>query len=156
MKFDALTDILLKLENAFNDPGENLVRRIDACIAEVAQLADPASIGPLLSLLDDEAEYDEVMFSLIHAAEHFDDAVYVPALLAALPGLQEHSPRWAQTLFMRVLNSEPARLEMVRALREAAPAVKAAALELADSINQQSPAFLAKTVVVMVAAQPAA
>lgn len=156
MKFDALTDTLLKLENAFNDSGEGAVRRIDACIAEVAQLADPASIGPLLSLLDDEAEYDVVMYSLIHAAEHFADPVYVPALLAALPGLLEHSPRWAQVLFTRVLNSEPARLEMVRALREAAAAVKAAALELANSINQQSPEFLAKTMVILVAAQPAA
>ncbi|WP_025129889.1 Imm30 family immunity protein [Pseudomonas sp. PH1b] len=134
MKSDVLINTLLRLENAFNDPGENPLRRIDACIAEVARLADPASIGPLLSLLDDEAEYDEVMFSLIHAAEHFDLPVYVPALLAALPGLQENSPRWAQILFTRVLNSEPARLEMVRALREAVPAVKAAALELADSI----------------------
>ncbi|MCE4052380.1 Imm30 family immunity protein [Pseudomonas sp. Au-Pse12] len=156
MKSDALTDTLLKLENAFNDSGEDAVRRIDACIAEVAQLADPASIGPLLSLLDDEAEYDVVMYSLIHAAEHFDDPVYVPALLAALPGLLENSPRWAQILFTRVLNSEPARLEMVRALREAAAGVKAAALELANSINQQSPAFLAKTMVILVAAQPAA
>ena len=134
MKSDVLINTLLRLENAFNDPGENPLLRIDACIAEVVRLADPASIGPLLSLLDDEAEYDEVMFSLIHAAEHFDLPVYVPALLAALPGLQENSPRWAQILFTRVLNSEPARLEMVRALREAVPAVKAAALELADSI----------------------
>jgi hypothetical protein len=55
--------------------------------------------------LDDTSEYDELMFSVIHAVERFDDEIYVSALLENLTDFYARSPRWAVIVHMRILNS---------------------------------------------------
>lgn len=52
---------------------------IDVAISELMAEGDPRLPGDLLQLLSDRAEYDEGMFSLIHAAESYDDSAYVRA-----------------------------------------------------------------------------
>lgn len=125
---------------------------IDVAISELIADGDERLPSDLLSLLSDSAEYDEGMFSLIHAAESYDDRTYVRALLSVFPHLTLSAPRWASIALMRVLNSSPAQTEVVRQLRDAPASVKEAVREMCGRINEVNPQFLSKTVPVTLAA----
>lgn len=125
---------------------------IDIAVNELVTEGDERLPSDLLSLLSDNAEYDEGMFSLIHAAEACDDSAYVRALLSVFPDLVRSSPRWASIVLMRVLNGPSAQAEMVRQLRTAPASAKEAVRMMCDRINSVSPQFLSKTVPVTVAA----
>jgi hypothetical protein len=124
----------------------------EALLAEVVALRTPESIGPQLGLFRDNAQHDELMFSIIHGLEIFDDETYVREVLRGAASLCHKSPRWASIIFMRMLNSEPTRLELVRQVRGAGPDVKAAIKLLMEKINARSVQFLPKTTAVLVAA----
>jgi hypothetical protein len=125
---------------------------IDTAVSELWADGDEQLARDLLSLLSDTAEHDEGMFSLIHAAESFDDNSYVRALLSVFPHLMSSAPRWASIILMRVLNSGSAQAEIVRQLRDAPASVKEAIREMCGRINAVSPQFLSRTVPVTLAA----
>jgi hypothetical protein len=133
------------------DKSEN-VSAFEGLLADVVALRTADSIVPLLGLFRDNAQHDELMFSIIHSIEIFDDHAYVTEILRGAPSLCSKSPRWASIIFMRVLNSEPTRLELVRRLREATPDVKIVIKSLIEKINARSVQFLPKTTAVLVAA----
>ncbi len=108
----------------------------------------------LLVLLSDEAEYDEGMFSIIHAVESLDEPPYksyVSAVLTVFPTLSATAPRWASIILMRVMNSDASRHELVRQLRDAPALAKESVREMCERINGVSPEFLSKTVPVTLA-----
>jgi len=107
----------------------------------------------LLLLLSDEAEYDEGMYSLIHAAESAPDKEYVLSLLSVFSAIETSSPRWTSVVTMRVLNSRPTQLELITQLRTAPKSVKAKVDSVCRRIAEIDPQFLAKTVPVSLAAR---
>tara|TARA_R110002126_G_scaffold10236_36_gene46146 strand:- start:3547 stop:4002 length:456 start_codon:yes stop_codon:yes gene_type:complete len=125
--------------------------RVDALLTEGgANLAED-----LLALLSDKAEYDEGMFSIIHAVESLDETPYgsyVSALLSVFPTLSASSPRWASIVLMRVMNSDASRHELVRQLRNAPAPTKESVRIMCERINEVSPEFLNRTVPVTIAA----
>lgn len=125
--------------------------RVDALLTEGgATLAED-----LLVLLSDKAEYDEGMFSIIHAVESLDETPYgsyVAALLAVFRALSASSPRWASIVLMRVMNSDASRHELVRQLRDAPAPTKESVRIMCERINEVSPEFLSRTVPVTTAA----
>jgi hypothetical protein len=125
---------------------------IDVAVSELMADTNERLPSDLLSLLSDNAEYDEGMFSLIHAAESYDDNAYVRALLSVFPHLVSSAPRWASIVLMRVLNASATQAEMVRQLRDAPASVKGAVRDVCGRINEVSPQFLSKTVPVTLAA----
>lgn len=125
---------------------------IDTAVNELFADGDGRLASDLLSLLSDRAEYDEGMFSLIHAAENIDKNTYVQTLLSVFPHLVSSAPRWASIVLMRVLNNGSAQAEMVRQLRDAPVSIKEAVREMCGRINDVSPQFLSKTVPVTLAA----
>lgn len=104
-------------------------------------------------LLSDDVEYDESMFSIIHAAEASNDEEYIRAVLAVFADIMRSAPRWTSIVLMRVLNSRSAQLEMVRQLRDAPASTKASVREMCERINAVSPEFLSKTVPVILASR---
>lgn len=100
------------------------VRDVDLVLADVAALRDAACIVPLLSCFEDRPPYDEAMFSIVHTIEDFDDATYVRELLIGTAELHRASPRWERILYVRVLNSKPARAELARQLGATSDAVR--------------------------------
>jgi len=125
---------------------------IDGLLAKLLSCGGKSIASDLLSLLSDGDEADEGTFSLIHAAESFDDIVYVQALLLAFPRLASSAPRWASIVLMRVLNKEGARVELVRQLRNASVPEKKAIGKVCERINSVNTNFLAKTIPVVLAA----
>ena len=146
-----LPELISELRGIDPDKLEN-VGAFEGRLADVLALRTPDSILPLLGLFRDNTQHDELMFSIIHGLEVFEDRTYVGQILRGAPILCKESPRWASIIFMRVLNSEPAHLELVRQLPNAEPEAKAAIKALMEKINARSVQFLPKTTAVLVAA----
>lgn len=128
------------------------VQAIDASLAEAMAFNDPAAIRPLIRLIEDTAQYDEAIFSIIHSIESFDKEVYISEFLKELSYLVHKSPQWASVLFMRVLNSDSARERITEQIYFVTPEIKAVVLWLVERINEKSPKFLEKTAAIIVAA----
>lgn len=129
------------------------VQAIDTALAEVMIFNDPSVIRPLIRLIDDSAQFDEAIFSIIHSIESFDDDVYISEALKELPYLVHKSPKWADILFKRILNSDSTRECMIEKLYLASSEIKSAVLWAVTRIKEKSPKFLEKTIVVMVVAK---
>jgi hypothetical protein len=100
-----LADLIVRMQNELNSHGEGYVQRSEDILGQVADLNDPACIADLLPMLDDDVEHDEIMFSIIHTIERFDDATFVRSVVDRLETFFAASPRWAVIVHMRILNS---------------------------------------------------
>ena len=60
----------------------------------------------LLNFFDDNCEYDEVMFSIIHAIETYDDDIYVKCILNNLYKIFKKSPHWGTVILYRIWNHD--------------------------------------------------
>lgn len=102
-----LTDLISKMRNELTYNGDGYALRFEDTLGQVAALNDPACIAALLPMLDDDTDHDEIMFSIIHTIERFDDATYVKSIVDHLGSFFSVSPRWAVIVHMRILNSPP-------------------------------------------------
>ncbi|CAG0953407.1 hypothetical protein ANRL4_00219 [Anaerolineae bacterium] len=74
-------------------------------LSDIASQNDPDCIGKLVKFFRDDAKYDELMFSIIHTIEVFEDVTYTREIQKSLPTLWAQSPKWAMILHVRILNS---------------------------------------------------
>ena len=132
------------------DRDDKYVGRFENVLASIANLNDPDSIVALAEFFDDDAEFDELMFSIIHTIEIHDDETYCRELLKAAPGLCSRSPRWASIVFMRILNSDSTRTQLVLQLRNAPAPTKDVMRNLMERINERSVEFTAKTTPIII------
>jgi hypothetical protein len=122
-----MLDALMKeLEEVRRRKSSDYVREFEELLARIAALQDPQSIPALVALLEDDAEYDEVMFSIVHTIEAFDDSTYVDQVIASLPGLNRTAPRWSAIIHKRVLNSSETMAAYGRRAKEASPVERGA------------------------------
>jgi len=114
-----LAGLIERLRSELRARHEGYVQRAEELLGQILVLDDPGCIAPLLQLFEDDAEYDELMFSIIHTIERFDDPIYVRFVAENLGPFLAASPRWAIILQMRILNSQStlaAYADCVRAL----------------------------------------
>lgn len=126
---------------------------IDIAVSELILAGNRRLPADLLSLLSDDVQHDEGMFSLIHAAENSEDKSYIKSLLEVFPNLISTAPRWASIVLMRVLNNASTQTELVRQLRNASHIEKESIRDMCDRINRVDPQFLSKTIPVTLAAR---
>lgn len=120
---------------------DGYVIEFEGVLAEILDLKDASCIGLLLPFFDDDAEYDELMFSIIHTIEFFDDSDYVRELIDGLPGLWEQSKQWAIVLHMRILNSSTVLEAYLKALSTASDSSKEVFQEILIRIAQERTKF---------------
>lgn len=121
------------------------IKIADVILYDICDGNDPNAIELLIGLLDDDFEYDEFMFSIVHCIEKFDNTIYLHHLLNTLPDLIYKSPRWASILHMRIINNEKAYLEYIKVIiREATNLQKGVIGDLLNSIAKENPEFLSK------------
>lgn len=114
----------------------------------IADEFGPSSIRHLIMLMDDQFIYDEFMHTIIQRIESFEISIYLTELLNSIPESIYHSPRWLSSLHMRILNSKEAVLPYILILKVyATEEQKHAIRKLLNSINAESPEFLARTTV---------
>lgn len=80
--------------------------KFESLLFDVVKKNDSNCISELISLFDDEFEYDEIMFSIIHAIESFDDETYTQQIIKSTPNLSTNSPRWYKMIISRINKNE--------------------------------------------------
>jgi hypothetical protein len=144
-----LSQLIQELRTA-SESQDNL--RFDAVLQKIAEIDDPRLIEELTAFFNDNYEYDEILFGIVHIIEKFDLDIYISHLLRVIPSLYKRCPRWSATLLMRILNSETARLKLIdQLMTSASPEIKSSVNSLLNEINQVSPDFFVKTTAVLVA-----
>lgn len=135
----ALVDKLTQLEgmSALRNPFE--VERFNAILGEIAELGDPASIGPLLLLLRDGHPEEEVQFGIVHVVEDFTAHQEARELLRVLPQLSRQAPEWTDTLHWRILNDPSSREAYAAELRAASELSRRAARTVLERIRHNDP-----------------
>lgn len=117
------------------------VERFEATLNQIAEQRNPRCIGLLIPFFDDDCEFYEVMYSILHVIESFDHTTFVGEVLKALPDFWKRSPYWATVIHTSILNT-PAVLEIYRAqLGGANAAVKQIAQEILIKIRNTKPQF---------------
>ena len=94
------------------------------------------SIAVLINYLDDNCESIDMMYSIIHAVESFDDEQYVINILKSLEVLIKKSPIWCECIFNRLFNSNNT-LKLFRIYMHFA--LKKSLLELFEIMRRESP-----------------
>ena len=128
---------------------DNYVQEFEHALSESIDFSNPEIIGVLINFLDDAEDYPELMYSIIHSVEVFEDKVYIGELLKTAAKLCTRSPKWASIVFMRVLNSDSCKRELIRQVRLCDADTKSAIKRLMEDINQVDTSFLEKTVPVL-------
>ena len=146
-----LDTLIAKLRATHQARGSSFVCDFEEVLADIARLHDPASFAALVPFFEDDAPFEEPMFSIIHTLETFTDTDYVRELLPVTAALWRQAPRWACIIYMRILNSEQARAELIRQLYGAPATVKALLREIMEAVNQRAPQFQERTASVLVA-----
>jgi Immunity protein 30 len=148
-----LDESLANLRFVLDQGGAGVVSSIDAVLGHIGELRDPRCISELLLMLDDYAEYEEAMFSLIHAAESFNDHEYIHQLLTVLPTLQVKTPKWASVVLVRIINNQATRDELIARLKQATTEVRKSVVSLCEKINMRGATLISKTLPVLLAAK---
>lgn len=120
--------------------------KFDDLLGKISDLNNEKMIMKLSYFFNDNSEYDEIMFSIIHTIEAFDDETYICEILKAIPHLSTNSPSWASIILVRILNSEPTKIEMIKQLINASNEVKTSLRNLVERINIESPDLIQKTI----------
>lgn len=125
------------------------VENIDIKLMEVMAFNDYSVIRPLARLIEDNAQYDEAIFSIIHSIESFDDNIYISEIINEFPYLVNKSPYWATILLIRILNSNTARECMCEKISLTTPAIQISILFLLQRINAETPTLSEKIIPLM-------
>ena len=120
-------------------------------IAQIGNLKNPDSIPALVQFLNDESEEWDLMYGIIHTIEVFDDDVYIKNILKVSPFLYRNSPEFASIIFVRIINSENCKIELIHQLRKSSLVVRSSVKNIIEEINKENPEFLSKTVPVLIA-----
>ena len=142
---------LVKELKSIDESRSDYATQFERLLAQLVELQNPQIIEPLIDFFNDEAPYDEVMFSIVHSIEIFEDEVFVRSLLKKAESFYKFSPRWASIVFVRVLNSQSAQKELVKQVINIDSSTKLAIKGLMNSINARGAQFLAKTTPIIVA-----
>lgn len=118
------------------------VERFDATLSQIAGLDDPRAIGLLLPFFKDQCKFPEVMSSIVHTIEMFDDKTYAQEIIKALPTFTEQSPYWATKIHFAIFNHPPSREAYRKQLAGANLTIKAAAKNFFKTMREREPRFV--------------
>ncbi len=124
---------------------DSKVLEIEALLNEIADLEDEECIQLLIQLFNDDYPFDDIMFSIIHVVEKFEDNVYVEKVLSTLPTFAFKSPRWCAIIHMRILNSPSTKVHYRRVLGKASDNQKLSVQKLMQAIANRNEKLARKT-----------
>jgi len=101
---DELFSEIKQLEKLIDAKSQGYVQECEMKLAKICCYHDPRIIKEFAVLFSDDCE-DDLMWSIIHCIEDFEDEVYVENVLSVLPIIYEKSPMWASILIIRITNN---------------------------------------------------
>ncbi len=142
-RLQELLDTLSEINK--NPQSVSYVKDFEDVLARIWELGNPDCIPELVKFFDDNAEFYEMMFSIIHLIETFEDTSYVKGIIKSLPDFWNQSPEWASTIHIRILNSEHIRNLYLNEIRDIEFEKKNVLIKLLESINEENEKFIEKT-----------
>lgn len=136
-----INELISKLRNYQDFHVNKNILKFEEVLHDLSATNDPEIIPLLLSFFDDECEFPEVMFSIIHTIEIFDDAQYVSQLLVALEEVWSRSPYWVKVIHFRILNSKSTKEEYIKQVKELDSKHKIIVKAVLSKIGTESPKF---------------
>ena len=85
---------------------------------KLAEEQDEETFQNLIVLFDDQTNYPEVMFSLVHALESYPDEVYITLILKTVNILTNVYKEWYSRLIIRILNEDSCRPIFIKKLNQ--------------------------------------
>lgn len=82
---------------------EEDIKLFEITAYELAETKDPEILKELIDIFDDECEYPEVMYSLVHAIETYPSDVYVKGVMLKIKNFLSYL-EWYKTLVYGILN----------------------------------------------------
>src|SRR5215475_2837191 len=129
-----------ELKKIYREKPENYVEIFEDTLAQIeCPIKDANVVTALISLLDDDAEYGELMYSIIHTAETADDETYSVGVINGLPEMWDSSPNWVRIIHVRILNSPTAINEYLRILNHSDESKRLVAKEIFSSVSEKRP-----------------
>lgn len=142
-----------ELRNLNANPGDNYVRDFESVLEKCWKLQDPGCIPLMCAFFDDEADYPELMDTIMQFVESFPDEVYTRQLLMTTPSLRETAPGWASTMYARIMNSEEILAELIHQAKTVAPEIKASVRKVIEQIVAEAPERQSKAAKIMAVLQ---
>lgn len=103
------------------------------------------SIVPLMILFQDDFDFPEAMFSIVHGIEHTGGEKYEAEMMEGLHKILPKAPEWAITLVTRILNSPISAQSAVENLSKTKQEYKNSWKQVLLQVNEKIPDFIIKT-----------
>jgi hypothetical protein len=141
-----INQLIEELEKIYREKPEGYVRKFEDILHKIEYpIKDASIVTALISLLDDDAEYDELMYSIVHAVEASGIEMYSLGVINAMPELWDSSPDWLQTIHIRILNSPTSIDKYLRIVNQSDESKRQMVKEIFSSISAKWPEYSQKT-----------
>lgn len=130
-----------ELDKYRNFESDENIPKFEEILGDIAKLKDPNVIRKLVNYLDDDSEYPDVIFAIVHLIEEFDDHTYLQELLPSISLLTQNSPYWAKVLHYRIMNSSTTLTEYSKISSSLSEDTKQALKKLLVEIKKEDKEF---------------
>ncbi|UQZ34441.1 hypothetical protein C2I18_13475 [Paenibacillus sp. PK3_47] len=113
--------------------------RFDQALEGLAGNMEDDVIRQIFKVFDDETEQEEVMFSLVHFVESYQQEMYLTQLLESLPDMLETARNWAIILNKRILNEDHWLKDYAAIASGMPPQVQRSLAFLLEEIKEENP-----------------
>ncbi len=116
---------------------EYRVDEFEDLVTEASEDFHQSMLFPLLCSLDDNCEFKEVMFGVIHALEKFPWDAYFKTLAMNVSFIHKKSPQWCEILHTRIINSPAAYTDFLDSFSNAPNHAKLVEIEILTTISKK-------------------
>lgn len=125
---------LKQLKKYVKMESEEDIRLFDLTVGELASTQDAKILKELIDVFDDDCEFPEVMYSMVHAIESYPDDIYVKTIASKVVDFLNYQ-EWFLDLIYPILNNRKCRQIFKENLHLA---YKTKLLELLNIIEEES------------------
>jgi len=98
-------DVEEKLKKYARFETEQDIAKFDELLSQISEKRDPKFIPVLMEIFDDNTEFPEVMYTVVHALEYYPDEVHAKAVIESIPFMLSHAPNWLLRLIYAIFNA---------------------------------------------------
>lgn len=139
-------DLISQMHNELLLKKDGYVGRFDGLLEKFAQQKNSELISQLISFFDDEEEYDELWFSIVHTIENCEHEFYDQQIIRNFEPFFANSPRWAVIVLMRILNSPESYIAFLNCMKNQSQLNKPVLRKALEVVRKKDARFESKCV----------
>lgn len=119
------------------------IAQFEEALEQITNERNPEHIALLCRAFDDDTEHHEVMYSMVHAVERYDEfstpAKATAEFVKAIPSMLPHASEWLETLLFGILNEDASRRVFAEQLANSTPTTQEQIVGVLRKIAAESP-----------------